>query len=372
MAGLGGSSFPPVPGALRGYYKFPFLYPTGDETGAQDPANINLAWEAGLPVFLMPCNPATLAGRYYIGASLTPKSGSLMTGFQWYAASFADNYGAGAGGPGGALLYVVPGFPADYVIDMVNDTGSQYYGVDLSGFNIFANDNFACGGIRVHGAWGAGFLRGIAVEGTTLDCLHFEVSGATEKEPDEWTVAQSKFAVSYNGYGVYCDNLPDSTFTDVISTSCGLDSWYLGFGYNTRLNNCRGEQSNGAGFHLGGLGAGRILSLNQCTTQFNKGDGILFDNTGGGALGTYQLNGFVSTNDNQSGGTTAAGIRSSGCLSRVMAVNCFAAGSAYGAYEGGGSYGMYLNGSSLSGTAAATHDDGTNTHALTLAAAVPW
>lgn len=367
-------SFPPVPGALKAYYKFPFLYPTGDISGAADSANINLAWAAGLPIFLMPCNPATLAGRYYIGAPLLPQSGSFMTGFQWSGSSLADNYGAGSGGQGGADLYVVPGFPAGYVIDMVNDTGAQNFGVDLSGFNLYANDNFACSGIRVHGAWGAGFLRGFSVQGTTGDCLHFEVSGTTGKEPDEWTVSQAKIAVSYHGNGVWADNLPDSTFTDVISTSHSGDAWFLPFSFNTRLNNCRGEQSNGAGIHLPGQAAGRIVTLNNCTTQFNKGDGYLFDNTAGAGtgLGTYQLNGCVSTNDNQAGGAITSGFRSAGCLSRVMGTGCVAQNSVYGAYEGSVSYGMAFTGSSMAGTTAATHDDGTNTHVLVNQSSVPW
>jgi hypothetical protein len=114
------------------------------------------------------------------------------------------------------------------------------------------------------------------------------------------------------------------------------------------------------------------MTVTAFTSQFNALDGMLFDNSAGGGLGTYQLANCVSTKDNQSAGAGIAGIRSNGCLSRIMSAGHFASGSAYGASEVAASFGMCFTGSSLAGTTAATHDDGSNTHALVNQSPVPF
>ncbi len=348
------------------------IMPSGDTSGEADANAINGAWAAGKPVFLLPAYLAAGFGPYYINQALTPVTGSFMTGFQWWEASPADSYGAGTGAPGGAEIVMTSGFSGFYAVDMFNNGPDQFYGVDLSGFTIYGEAAPEGGGIGADGAWGACKLRGVTVLQCPWDLLHFAVDDTTGKVPDDWRVSQCKFSGGQAG-GIFADDIPDSWFTDVESSSNAAWNWTLNFSPNTRLSGCKAEGSaTDGGFRFGGNGNNDLVTLVNCTTQFNATDGFLFDDSAGGALGTYQLSNCVSTRDNQSSGITIAGYRSNGCLSRVMATGCFAEGAPYGAYEGTGSFGMCFTASSLAGTTAATHDDGSNTHALVNQSPVPF
>jgi hypothetical protein len=240
--------------------------------------------------------------------------------------------------------------------------------VDLAAFTIEGYETSGTGvyGILVHGAWGAGFMNGICVHRPDQDCVRFEVDSGTGNVPDDWRVAGCKFSASRNGYGVYAPSLPDSWFTDCESSENTLDNWYLGFCTNTRLSGCKGENGSATGFHLAGLTAGETVELIGCTTNLNATDGFLFDNAAGGGLATYLLTGCRSSNDNVSAGAGLAGFRANGCLARIIGTGCVAIGAnqVYGASAVAASYFMCFTGSWLTGTSAATHDGGTNTHVL--------
>jgi hypothetical protein len=135
--------------------------------------------------------------------------------------------------------------------------------------------------------------------------------------------------------------------------------------------------ATGTGWHFGGLGPGEVIELTGCTSQLNWQDGFLFDNSSGvGGLATYTLTGCRSWRDGQAGGTTYAGFRASGSLSRVIGTGCVAVpnaqGPAYGAAQVAKSYGMCFTGAYLNSLTAATYDDGTNTHALLNQSPVPF
>ncbi len=364
----------PVPGSNWDYLRSYFLLrPSGDSSGKTDTANINGLLADGQPVFLLPS--AVSDNPYFINAPITPVTGSVINGFNWWAAANSDTYNPGIGQPGGALIIMVPGFTGPAGIAMINTTGSQRYGVDISGITLLGYElGSGPHGILIDGAWGAGFLRGVQVYRPPGDCLHFATDSTSGYNPDDWLISQCNFKASRNGRGVYADNIPDSWFTDCEASANQLDNWLIGSSTNTRFSSCKGEGSNaGAGFHFGGFfSAGEVLSLTQCNTQFNSQDGFLFDAGSAGAAGTYLLANCNSLSDGQAGGTTYASYRSNGCKSRIMASGCYGAGAAYGAYEGSSSYGMCFTGSYLAGTTAATHDDGTNTHALVNQSPVPF
>lgn len=374
------TSYPPIPGAIKGYYKFPFLYPSFDDSGETDKNNINTALAAGLPVFLMPWNPVTQTGNYVINGAITPVSGSFITGFQAWNASEQDYYGAGNGGPGSAYLYMTYDFADAYAIDMYNATGSQYYGVDISGLSIYGEGLPShlvnqSGGIRIHGAWGAGFVRHIAILGTNGDGVHCEVDDGTGAEPDEWRFEYVKVTGSYGGYGWWADNIPDSRLVHCQGSNNALDGFRIGWSTNTALDHCKAEQNNNAGFHMTGTaGTGDIVWMTTCTTHLNQYDGFLFDAStpGEGGQGTYQLANCGAVNDAQAGGTVYAGYRSNGNKDRIMAAGCSSQQAYYGASETSSSYGMCFTGSWLSGTSAATHDDASNTHVLVNQEPVPF
>jgi hypothetical protein len=349
------------------YPSIPMYLPSGDTGGNKDAEFINASWAAGKPVFLLPAYLAANYGPYWINQPLNLVSQAFMTGFMSWAAAPNDAYGAGTGQPGGALINMTEDFSGDYAIKGFNSSSTdQFYGVDLSCFTINGAAATEGGGILLDGAWGAGFLHGVAVLNPTGDCLHFAADDTSGKVPDDWQVYGNKFSASSSGAGIYTDDTPDSWFDRNECSQNAAHNWDINFSVNTRITNSKGEGSvNGAGIHFGGNGTGDVVTVTGFTTQFNAQDGFIWDNSAGGSSqSVYQLANCVSTHDNQAGGTTYASYRSNGSLARVMGVGCFAAGAAYGAYQGAESYFMCFTGSYLSGVTAATHDDGTNTHAL--------
>lgn len=361
------------------------LGPSGDNTGATDVANINNALAGtgyGYPaggayiVRLMP-------GDYFINAPIViPGSQVRLTGDWWWSASVNDNYSAGVGASGGAVIHMVPAFAGLAAITMINSTvGKQFYGVDISGITIegFAVPAGTIYGIYVDGAWGACFLRGVCIHRPPADCIRFLTDVTTGKIPDDWLITACKFSASRNGYGVFAQDLADSWISDCESSENALDGWYINYGIGTRFTACKGENNGGAGFHLTGLAANQTQWLTGCGTHLNKQDGFLFDNAGpnGGGLGSYVLTGCVAEDDGQTAAAGFAGFRSSGCRSRVILTGCAtdvtpAVGPQYGASEVGTSYGMAATGCYLQGVTAATNDDGTNTHALSNLVPVPF
>ncbi len=365
-------SFPPVPGGGRGGVPSPPVYipPSGDTSGATDVAAINVALAGGGSVQLI---EAPLNAPYYVNAPIVMSSQSRLWGAQWWAGSQSDSYGAGSGGSGGTVIVATPGFTGPGVISMVNTTSTQYYGVDLAGFTLECYEVSTPGvhGIVCEGAWGAGFIRGVTVHRPPGDCFHFE-AGASPYVPDEWIFDSCKASASRNGNGFFVVQLPDAVFINCNGSENSLDGWVFSYNTNSKVVACKGENNGQAGFHCAGFSAGEYMQFAGCNTNFNGQDGWLFDNSGSGGLGTYLLSGCRASNDGQAGGTTYAGFRASGCLSRIIGDGCVALGAAYGAAEGGSSYGMCFTGSYLSGTTAGTHDDGTNTHVLVNQSPVPF
>jgi hypothetical protein len=347
--------------------------PSGDDTGAADVAAINeIIGNGGVCILAQ----APLSGTpYFVNSPLLPASGSGLKGAQPWSSSLNDTYGpAGSGGSGGTTIYAVAGFSGAAIVDMTNATGTQYTGVTLEDFCIegYSTSGLGCYGILVDGAWGAGFMSGVCVHRPDLDCLRFQGDATSGDVPDDWHVFRSKFSASRNGYGVWTDNLPDSWFTDCESSENDLDGWWVNWSTNLRMAGCKAENNGQAGFHMAGQGYPyAAAALTGCTTHLNNWDGFLFDDTGGGGYGNYQLANCYALQDNQVG-AAYAGYRSAGSRARIMASNCFAYGAAYGAYEGGTSYGMCFTASYFQGTTAATHDDGTNTNALVNQSPVPF
>lgn len=347
-----------------------YIFPSGDGTGTTDRSAINAAFAAGDPVTLVPG-----ATAYVIDQPLTPSTGSRLTGSQWWAACNSDNYGVGVGAAGGALIQAATAFSGAAMILMQNDsTTVQQYGADISGVTLYnPYAALTMHGISVIGGWGACFLRGVCVIKAGTDNLRFDVSTASGKVPDDWSISQCKFSAARTGHGVnVVNNLPDSFISDCESSENALDGWHVQWCDNTRFTGSKGENNGNGGWHFTGQGTDHIASLANCTSQLNKFDGFLFDESGGGSsTGTYILTGCRSRGDNQAA-STYAGFRAAGSRSRIMASGCYASDAAYGAWAGGTSYGTCFTGSYLSGTTAATFDDGTNTHALTNQSPVPF
>jgi len=346
----------------------PFLKPSGDQGGSTDVATINRMISNGLPVFLIP------GEVYYINSPILPVNNTFITGFQWNMSSQDDNYGAGIGQPGGALIRSV-NFNGPALIYMPNQTSQQFYGVDISGIALYSDASIGSGvfGIGAFGAWGACFLRGIQIQKSGGDCLNLDVYSPLGKVPDDWQVTDCKFSGSRHGCGVnVTNNLPDSWFDNCESSENALDNWKVHWCDNTRWSNCKGENSvGGVGWHFTGNGSAHIAMLTGCSSQNNFQDGFLFDNSVGGGNGEYILTGCRADGDNTSAGAFA-GFHANGSPCRIMGTGCHSSGAAYGAYEGGASFGMCFTGSYFSGTTAPTHDDGTNTHALVNQSPVPF
>ena len=352
-----------------------YIPPSGDQSGATDVAAINAGLASGGSVQLAKTG-SSAGSQYWINAPILPTSQARLWGSQWCSASSFDTYNAGQGAPVGTIINVAPGFSGAAFIDMYNTTATQFYGVDLAGFYVNGQNYSGAGthGIRLQGAWGAGFIRGVTIFRCRGDGLHGYFDPTQFNPPDDWQVTNCKFS-GCNGYGVYWYG-PDSWFTDCESSEHSLDAWYLLAGANTRLTGCKGENSNGAGFHLGGMNAGQTLELHGCSTNLCDHDGFFVDNSWSGGLCTYLLDGCRSSGDGQSGGTTYAGFRSNGAAARVVGSGCVvvknATGPAYGLSETGTSYGMCFTGSYVEGVTAATHDDGSNTHVLVNQSPVPF
>jgi hypothetical protein len=352
-----------------------YYFPSGDTSGVTDPGAINTILAAGDPVVLL---PKAAGNNYYVKTKITPVTGSFLGSEQAWAGSEHDNYGAGTGQPGGAVLWMVSGFSDPYAIDMYNTTTTQAYGADIAGLTIYGEavpNASGSGGIRIHGAWGAGYIRHVAVLGVVGDCLRCEGDGTTGKVVDEYRFEWLKLSGSYLGNGFWADNIPDSSLLHVHTSNNLLDGIRMGWSTNTRLDHPKSEQNGQAGYHFTGTGGtGDVVTITAATSHVNNQDGMLFDHTtpGEGGSGTYQLVNCAMVNDGQSGGTTYAGYRSNGCTDRIMAVGCSSQQAYYGAAEIATSYGMCFTASWLTGTGAATFDDGSNTHALVNQSPVPW
>lgn len=352
------------------------IYPSGDTTGATDLANINNALASTTLEVHLVASSRNFSGAtpYYINGPIIMQQGARLSGGQWWSASGNDNYSAGPGSSGGALIIMVPGFTGSAAISYPDPGGTQMYGVDLSGITIegFELSSGTIYGVEVVGAWGACFMRGVCIHRTPSDCFH-AVPGATGHIPDEWIIQDCKFTGSRNGYGAYAQDLADSSWDVCNFSENALDGCYIDYGVNTRFNNCKFENNGANGFHHAGLGNNQIQYLTGCSTHINKNSGFYFDNngpSGGGTDSTVVLTGCMAQQDGQASASgTYAGFLSSGSKARVIGTGCVAQIDAtgafppFGAWEGNTSFGMCFTGSLLQG-ATPTHDDGSNTHAL--------
>jgi hypothetical protein len=354
--------------------------PSGDSTGATDAANINSALAAGQAVQLL---AAPLSAPYYINSPIILQSQSRLWGAQWAFASNEDSYSAGIGGSVGTVIVMTDTFSGDGAISMPDPGDTQMYGVDLAGFTIEGYEAPRGGdtpiyGIHAVGAWGAVFLRGVMVHRTPSDCFRMELSAVSDKIPDEWIVDKCKASASVAGYGFYLHDCADSVFTDCNSSENQLDNWFVNYGVNTRLNDCKGENSKaGNGFHFTGIAAGEWLGVNGCTTHLNYLNGFLLDNDGpsGGGLGLYTLTGCVSQADGVAGDQAAFSVQD--CNSRVMLTGCVGQLVSTGSYPAyglasTGSFGAAATGSLLQGATAVVYNGGGNTNAPVNQAPYPF
>lgn len=347
----------------------PVIFPSGDETGNTDTIAINRGLANGGSVQLA---PAPNTAPYWINAPITPTSQSRLWGTQWWSASSFDGVG---GVPGGSVIALVPGFIGAAAIDMTNTTSTYATGVDLAGFTVngqnYTGDSH---GLLVDGGWSSCFMRGVEIFRFRGDCVHMTFDDSSGKVPDDWLFSECKFSGA-NGNGVFTADVPDTWWIACESSEHGADAWNMSLGINTHMIACKAENSNGNGYHLGGLGNGQQFFMTNCTTHLNNLNGFLFDNSSGiGGQGTYMLTGCAAADDNLSATSGLAGYLADGCLSLIMATGCQTTGPnyTYGAAEIGTSYGMSLIGASLMGSTSATFDDGSNTHALSNLVPVPF
>jgi hypothetical protein len=360
------------------------LAPSGDSSGATDVTHINEALRNYPIVRLLPGkftrSTFPTVSPWYVNAPITVPSNTRLTGDWFWQAVDSDNYSAGTLNTGGVLILAVPEFRGPAVIQLVNDSNQQQGAQVLEGFTIEADELPAGSGIHgilVYGAVGAGFIQGVTVHRPDGDCLHMVTDQATGYIPDDWQVSFCKFSGSRSSNGVYLYELADSWFVACESSENQGDNWLCSYGTNTRFLGCKGENSaTGNGWHFGGLKAGQVIELTGCTSQVNYKNGFLFDDSGSAELGTYTLTGCRSAQDGRAAGGIYAGFSSAGCRSRIIGTGCVTSpdstGTAYGALETAGSYGMCFTGSYLAGTAAPTHDDGSNSHVLIHQSPVPF
>lgn len=354
-----------------------WIKPTGDTSGATDTVHINDYLAAGYTVHLLP-------GQYYVDDTITVPTGGALVGPFPVQADTNSGYGAGDLALQGPVIHAAGAFTGDdpppAVIECYNSTDTQEGGQVLANFSIEANttpSGSGVFGILLHGAVAAGYISGVTVHRPDGACLRVQTDTGTGYVPDQWTVENCTFAASRSSHGVQADIMPDSSFVNCLSHNNAMDGWHIGGFDNSRMIGCKGENNGNAGFHLGGLSVTDWpCEFTSCTSQLNQEDGWLFDNSLSGVFATYLLTGCRSMEDGQAGGTTYAGFRSSGNISRIMATGALvvadATGPYYGAAEESSSYGMCFTASSLGGVHAATYDDGSNTHALVNQEPVPF
>lgn len=317
-------------------------------------------------------------GVYTVFTPIQPPAGSTLTGNVFGQATQSDF--AGLPTTVGTIIQPVPAFSGAAVIEQVNTTGSAMAGINLSWLTLECNalpGGSGIHGILLDGLVVSGSMFGVMVHRPDGDCLHVVADPAfPNNPPDDFEIAFCKFSASRSGYGVYCASLPDTSFTSCEASQNALDNWNISFSGNMRLTGCKGENSKGgAGFHLvggGGAAPGVRVLIHGCSTQVNNQDGFLFT----GTTATYALTACHSASDGQAGGTTYAGFRANGSAARVILTGCTtltnATGPAYGASETGTSFEVYALGCFFQGVTAATHDDGSNTHALASVSPVPF
>lgn len=361
------------------------LSPSGDSSGATNTVRINEALRDYPIVRMLPGDFANSAfpttKPWYVNSPIIVPSNTRLTGDWFWQAVDSDYYSAGALNTGGVLLIPVSDFRGSAVIELVNDSKQQEGAQVLEGFTIEADQlppGSGIHGILVSGAVGAGFIQGVTVHRPDGDCLRMVTSQSSGYIPDDWQISFSKFSASRSNRGVHLDELADSSFVACESSENQGDNWFCNYGTNTRFFACKGENSGmGNGWHFGGLKTGQVIELTGCTSQVNYKNGFSFDNGGDtGEVGTYTLTGCRSWRDGRDQGGRYAGFSSAGCRSRIIGTGCVtspdSSGAAYGAMETAKSYGMCFTGSYLAGTAAPTHDDGSNSNALIHQSPVPF
>lgn len=274
----------------------------------------------------------------------------------------------------GTIIKAAASFTGAAMIQQVNSTATRVPGCNLAGFTLEGNSLPAGSGvvgILLQGGVWTGSMNGVMVHRPDGDCLQMVADPTSGLNPDDWQVVFSKFSSSRSGRGVHLSSGADCWFAVCEASENASDGWYWNVSGNIRFSDCKGENNAGAGFSYGG---GAYAILTGCTTQYNQQDGFFF--TGGTGPGGVVATGCRSWQDGRAGGTVYAGFRADAYAGRVMATGCEtyadATGPAYGASETGASYGMCFTGSALAGVTAATHDDGTNTHALVNQSPVPF
>lgn len=312
---------------------------------------------------------------YIVTSDLFPAIDSALYGAQAYSASANDAYsGAGGGASGGTTIFA-SGFTGTAIINMVNSTGDQYYGVELANFCIegFSTGGSGAYGLLVQGAWGACHMNGVCIHRPDQHCALFQADPTSGYVPDEWKILGNKFSASRNGGGLIMINLPDSTVAFNVISENATTQLYAGYCTNTKIignNIANGAGTTQAGIRLGGLGAGETLELYANSTNLNPADGILLDDSAGGdTTALITIAGFRSSSDGQVTAGSAA-IRNDGCKAIVevdgIKVVPNGAGPDYGAWYGGVAHEMRITGARLAGLIAATLDDGSNDSPLSL------
>ena len=348
-----------------------YYTPSGDATGATDPAIINALLAAGHAVQLLP-------GTYNISSPIEIlQSNTFLRGVAYAPASTLDIYNGGGavGQPGGTVINMVSGFTGDAAISFPDPgaaSTNQRYNVCLADFTINGNNITGAStipGIHVTGAWGACVMQGITVHRAPGDNLRFDL-GTGGSICDDWYISNCKFTGSRNGSGCVAHELPDSWFSNCEFSENEVHGILLDGGVNTRFTSCKAEnQKTGHGYYFTGLNAGgQIVWLTGCGTHLNWLDGFHFDNSSGSAQGNYHLSQCISQQDGQSGGAGNAGFGSATCKARIMLSACVSetnvTGPAFGASAITASFGLEAQTCLLLGLTAGTHDDGSNTHVL--------
>lgn len=218
----------------------------------------------------------------------------------------------------------------------------------------------------VHGIYSTGPVYGAVLDGVLI----YKPSGYgiytdnTGGAPDSWFVFRCKVSHAVGAAGIWA-NIADTWWIGVESSEGGTatptDGWLVGgAGGNQRFIGCKGENNGGYGWNVNASASDQPMSWTDCGAQINAKSGWFF--RGGTNSTILSLANCRSDND---GGVADAGLLVSGCASRIQVVNFQALSElGYGCWYGSSSFELSCVNCYWGAAVAATHDDGSNTHAL--------
>jgi hypothetical protein len=286
-----------------------FLAASGDQTGAQDFANIMLLQTFGI-IILLP-------GLFWINNTVPVANQNAVIGCN---ASFGvpiGNYGAGSLPLQGSIIKCTDTFAnpnSGTACILLSQGTGQGGGQRLSNFSLDCStlpSGNNLHGIGVFNAVAAATFTDVTVYGGPSgvagslggDCFH-AISGGTQP-PDLLTLIHNHFAGG-SGWGATINGVADSYVTLNECTGNGLGGWNITNGNNSRYSFNKGEQSTGGpGWKITfATGFTGILHMLTNTCQDNFQDGMQVTGPG---TGTLKVSDFAYDSDGQNGGAGGGG-----------------------------------------------------------------